>query len=75
VAKHTKKKQQQKTKKQCIILLPVHIFWMRQVPCPGEEVAGEKVDDTFRAQQLGAEDVSLNTVIVVKVQRQQLPLY
>ena len=53
---------------------PVHVVGVREVPGPGEEVGGQKVDDAFRAKELGAKDVSLNTFIVVEIKRQQLSL-
>lgn len=53
---------------------PVHVFRVGEIPGPGKEVGSKEVDDAFRTKELGAEDVSLNTVIMVKIKCQQFPL-
>lgn len=60
--------------KQATSLSPVHVFRVGEIPGPGKEVGSKEVDDAFRTKELRAEDVSLNTVIVVKIKCQQFPL-
>ena len=72
--KNSKKRQLYHRCKQATSLSPVHVFRVGEIPGPGKEVGSKEVDDAFRTKELRAEDVSLNTVIVVKIKCQQFPL-
>ena len=74
-SRKTAKKDSSKTGvKQAASPSPVHVFRVGEIPGPGKEVGRKEVDDTFRTKELGAEDVSLNTVIMVKIKCQQFSL-
>lgn len=59
----------------CLSLVPGFVSFFSDVPGPCDEVLAQVGDNGVGTHHLGAEDVAEDTVIVVEVDGQQLPLW